>query len=675
MSDDEFIVEEKDKNVPSKSDPFSDPKRVYPKREYANSPSVNLEARGIEENELLLGGGDVGIDLELKNYPSSKAPLNQVKRTVSGHVQEVDDTPGRERMLFRHKTGAGVEMRADGTVIVNAVNNIIRVAAGNEKVIIEGDGDMVYHGNLNLRVDGDFDLNVGGNFTVTTGGDMEEDIKGGYRQDVNNNHQTFVNRNVSKTITGTETNLVLADQNNIVKGNQSTTVGVNKDDIVGSEYQISAENKYIATSPDINMGASSLTVIGDSGTMGGQNIITYNYNQYTGHSITATDTITTNTAYTTRTEATEFVGSLTGNADTATQAGRAGTAGAIGAGGSAGTKNTAAAQAVDTKATVLPTNSVMKNSWFNSAYGIFKVAVDVGDVIYNSINRFVDYGGVQNRTLTTSEVRSKLRNPATQANEDFIGTAIAENILNTTYSNAVPSLIGSIIDDEPTPRTSNPKEVFGKIKGAEAKRFAGSVQNDIVTIQPNPIYDPRRKKFITERTKLARGITVAKFLGGHGDSVTIDHMFAEDRFETAKYLYLHGQLMRSVIEDEGEFDEFRLIVSEGVYKPSETEIITAGSVNDYRTYGRAIVYELRNRKGKLALKQTFKLAAWWKDSQQYEKMILDYDTYNVDGSLNAQIIVIMPELQAGYKASYQNRLETRYNNYVQATGELIEILA
>lgn len=666
---DDFLVETKDRNVPSKGDPYADPKGVFPKREYANAPSVNLEARGIEENELLIGGGDVGIDLELKDYPSSKAPLNQVKRTVSGHVQEIDDTPGRERMLFKHKTGAGVEMRADGTVVINATNNSIRVAAGSEKVIIEGDGDIVYHGNLNLRVDGDFDLDVGGNFTVTAGGDMEEDIKGGYRQDVNNNHQTFVNRNVSKTITGTETNLVLGDQNNIVKRNQSTTVGVNKDDIVGSEYQISAENRYIATSPDINMGASSLTFIGDSGTMGGENMVYYGHTAHIPR-------VNSTSVHATAMYANTFHGDLTGiadnsiNADNAVFASRGG-----GPGGPNGLTNTDDTTVATNKTTVQPTNSVIKNDWFNSAYGIFKVAVDAGNVIYNSINRFVDYGGVQNRTLTVSEVRSKLRNPAAQANEDFIGTALAENVLNTTYSNAVPLEIGSIVDDEPTPRTANPKEVFGKIKGAEAKRFAGSVQNDIVTIQPNPVYDPRRKKTITERTKLARGINMAKFFGSHGDPITMDHMFVEDRYETAKYLYLHAQLMRSVIEDEGDFDEFRLIVSEGVYKPSETETIAAGSVNDYRTYGRAIVYELRDRKGEIALKQTFKLAAWWKDSQQYEKMILDYDTYNVDGSLNAQIIVIMPELQDGYKASYQNRLETRYNNYVQATGELVEILA
>ena len=388
-----------------KDDPFDDPKGVFPKRVYANAPSVNLEARGIEQNELLLGGGDVGLNLEIKDYPASTAPLNQVRRTVSGHVQEVDDTPGRERMLFRHKTGAGVELRSDGSVIINATNNMIRIAGGSEKVIIEGDGHLVYHGNLKMKVDGDFDLDVGGNINMTSGGAMTQEIKGGFRQDVNGNHSTFVNKRMMRTITGSDTSFISGTQTNIIKQSQSTTVGTTKEDIIGSEYQISAENKFIATAPDINMGASSLTVIGDSGTMGGENIITYNYNQYTGHSITATDTITTNTAYTTRTEATEFVGSLTGNADTATQAGRAGTAGALGASGSAGTKNTAAAQAVDTRATVLPTNSVIKNDWFNSQYGVFKVAIDIGDVIFNSINRLVDYGGVSDRTLQTHEVR------------------------------------------------------------------------------------------------------------------------------------------------------------------------------------------------------------------------------------------------------------------------------
>ena len=86
------------------------------------------------------------------------------------------------------------------------------------------------------------------------------------------------------------------------------------------------------------------------------------------------------------------------------------------------------------------------------------------------------------------------------------------------------------------------------------------------------------------------------------------------------------------------------------------------------------MYELRGRNGKIALKQTFRLAAWWKDSQQYEKMILDYDTYNPNGSLNVQLVVIMPELKNGYTTRFNNKLETRFNNYVQSTNELVEIL-
>ena len=40
-------------------DPYSDPSKVYPKREYVNAPTTNLEARGIEQNELYIGGGDI----------------------------------------------------------------------------------------------------------------------------------------------------------------------------------------------------------------------------------------------------------------------------------------------------------------------------------------------------------------------------------------------------------------------------------------------------------------------------------------------------------------------------------------------------------------------------------------------------------------------------------------
>src|SRR6056300_159356 len=257
------------KNI--QADPYEDPQKIFPKREYSNAPSTNLEARGIEENNLYIGGGDVEIDLELQDYVSSTAPLNQVRRTVSGHVQEIDDTPGRERMLFRHKTGAGVEMRADGTVVISSTNNTVRVSGGDEKVIIEGNGQIVYHGNLRMRVDGDFDLDVGGHMNVNVAGDQTYDIKGGYRQDVNGNHQTIVNADKSNTVTGTETNYVSGSLNEIIGGDLKTTVGGQNQHAVKGIHHISSETRIVETSPDINIGSSRINVVADEGTIGGEN--------------------------------------------------------------------------------------------------------------------------------------------------------------------------------------------------------------------------------------------------------------------------------------------------------------------------------------------------------------------------------------------------------------------
>ena len=59
---------------------------------------------------------------------------------------------------------------------------------------------------------------------------------------------------------------------------------------------------------------------------------------------------------------------------------------------------------------------------------------------------------------------------------------------------------------------------------------------------------------------------------------------------------------------------------------------------------------------------------------QYEKLILSYDTFNPDGSMIAQLVIVMPELGSDYNANYTNELETRFNNFVQSTNELLECI-
>jgi len=451
-------------------DGHADPSKQFPKRIYENTPTTNAAARGTVKNDLYMGGGDQGIPLDLNDVVNSQYPLNNVSETVSGHITEIDDTPGSERILFRHRTGAGIEMRADGSVIINSRHNTIRVSGGDEKVIVEGDGEISYNGNLTLNVAGDFDVRVGGNYNVHVSGDEEKDIRGSYIEEVHRNHQRRIRKNKSQYILGTDTETIYGDQNSIVRGNVRQYAEGNIDQFSGETLTMTAEKEVILTSPNINIGAQSLTVIGDSGTIGGENIIGYDYNHYTGHSLTATDTISTNTAIITeRTTCTEFVGSLTGKASFAAKADQAGSA-PLGPGSGGGTQQTGTPTAVDPRATVLPTAPIMDDYINKSSKGSRKVSVDQGDVMKNQIDKSVDYGGVSQRRLTTPEIRSKLRDPNTLANKKFVGAQIAEGKLSPSYINAVPPAIGRRISNDPTPRRGNTP--LGNSSRGRTKRFS-----------------------------------------------------------------------------------------------------------------------------------------------------------------------------------------------------------
>ena len=191
-------------------------------------------------------------------------------------------------------------------------------------------------------------------------------------------------------------------------------------------------------------------------------------------------------------------------------------------------------------------------------------------------------------------------------------------------------------------------------------------------------YNPLHQDFITSKTKLAPGITMATFLGGIGDPVTLTHLLEErDKFLLAKQYTLQAHAMKT-INDAGsnsEFENLRFQVVEGLYRPAEGEDLdVSDGINFLMSRGRAVVYELIGLDGKIDLTQTFNLAVYWKDNLLYEKLILDYDNYNPDNTLNAQIILVMPEIVPPWSVTYKNEIETRYNNINQTTNELLEVL-
>jgi hypothetical protein len=101
---------------------------------------------------------------------SPKYPKNQVFRSESGHIKEVDDTPSAERTLDMHKTGTYVEVDASG-------DKTTVVTGDNYEVMIK-DNNVYIKGECNLTVDGNLRTYVKGNYLLEVDGDKFEYIKG-----------------------------------------------------------------------------------------------------------------------------------------------------------------------------------------------------------------------------------------------------------------------------------------------------------------------------------------------------------------------------------------------------------------------------------------------------------------------------------------------------------------
>jgi len=167
-------------------------------------------------------------------------------------------------------------------------------------------------------------------------------------------------------------------------------------------------------------------------------------------------------------------------------------------------------------------------------------------------------------------------------------------------------------------------------------------------------------------------------VSAHGDPVTLTHILDDnERLRLAKQYVLHADVLKLINSSSAplQFKNFRLVPIEGLYRAESGENLdVSDGINYLMSRGQTVVYELINNKGELAVEKTFDLAVYFKDNLNYQKMILDYDNFNPDDSLNVQIIITMPEITPPYNIAYKNVFETRYNNITQATNELIEVL-
>ena len=263
---------------------FFDPTDVYPKT--LNEPDTNrlvrgsigethpalIKRRGMQQTEVPLStkpffamGVQPGVTEDVRktwNEPSAKSdaptfyPFNHVHESECGHVHEVDDTPGGERLLQQHISGTFTEIHPTGDKVVKVVGKNYEIIVSDSNILIEGDLNVTVNGNKNELIKGDYVLEVEGDSYTKIhknqrirvgvrgekagGGNREEEILGSHAFDVRQSVKGRVGsakdgaRDFDVTIGGNETR--------IVGGNFDLNVTKNLTEISLADILINAKN-------------------------------------------------------------------------------------------------------------------------------------------------------------------------------------------------------------------------------------------------------------------------------------------------------------------------------------------------------------------------------------------------------------------------------------------------
>lgn len=73
--------------------------------------------------------GTIDIPTEAQLNP----PTNKVHKTEAGHLVEIDNTPGAERVHIKHTSGSFLRMEADGTINMSSSNQTVNIV-GNTSI-------------------------------------------------------------------------------------------------------------------------------------------------------------------------------------------------------------------------------------------------------------------------------------------------------------------------------------------------------------------------------------------------------------------------------------------------------------------------------------------------------------------------------------------------------------
>jgi hypothetical protein len=139
-----------------------------------------------KQRDLFIPIADGTVWNEPETPYNSYYPYNHVMESESGHISEIDDTPGVERLHNYHRSGTFTEIYPDGIKVEKIVGNNYKIVLEEQyehiqnryNLTIDGPFNVIVQNNATIIVKGNADISVGGNLTTEVGGNYKLSVKG-----------------------------------------------------------------------------------------------------------------------------------------------------------------------------------------------------------------------------------------------------------------------------------------------------------------------------------------------------------------------------------------------------------------------------------------------------------------------------------------------------------------
>ncbi len=185
-----------------------------------------------------------GIIEDANPYISGVYPYNHVFESESGHITEVDDSPGAERMFRQHMAGTFEEIHPDGSVVTKIMGDNYEIIIGSENIVIKGSQNITVEGSVRELIKGDYIQEIEGDFVQKI--HKNHRVKVGAANDA---HPRGPGGNREEEIIGNHSFNINDDIKGRVGGDSVVTFEKSKIQIVGGGYDLDVTGKEMGSNP------------------------------------------------------------------------------------------------------------------------------------------------------------------------------------------------------------------------------------------------------------------------------------------------------------------------------------------------------------------------------------------------------------------------------------------